>query len=274
MSCDDMWIIHYWMLEKGLPPELDGSRSIHISTLRRPGRRKAQWISILRGHSHLFALMQIARSVPLSDGCGSSLSSSLDDEAEMWITEWGFPVGQQVKNGLLLSEDMVAAFVPRAFITAASAGVKVLCWFSSQDSVDGPMGLRGNDGKRRKAFGAFRTMTEQIGDYTLVRQVIGQDHPTTGVQAYLFRGAKGNKLVIWSVDDEMRVLLGPSDGSAIRVNDVQGKALKVNADKDGRVRVVVGAKPIYVSGISGEVLVKPVRSAPKAPANLRKEDRP
>jgi hypothetical protein len=125
----------------------------------------------------------------------------------MWITEWGFGVGQEVKNGLLLSEDMVAAFVPRAFIAAASAGVKVLCWFSSQDSVDGPMGLRRNDGNRRKAFGAFRTMTEQIGDYTLVRQVLGQDHLTSGVQAYLFGIDDDNKLVIWKIDGEVSVVL-------------------------------------------------------------------
>ena len=70
------------------------------------------------------------------------------------------------------------------------------------------------------------------------------------------------------------MILGGSEGSAIRANDVQGKAIAANADADGRVRLVVGAEPIYVSGIAGEVSVKPVARAPKAPANLRKEDRP
>ena len=45
-------------------------------------------------------------------------------------------------------------------------------------------------------------------------------------------------------------------------------------DADGRVRLVVGAEPIYVSGVSGEVLVEPVERAPKAPANLKIQDRP
>ena len=122
-------------------------------------------------------------------------------------------------------EDTVAAFLPRAFISAAAAGVRVLCWFSSRDSVDGPMGVTSNEGKHRKAFGAFRTMTEQIGDYVLDRQLVGQDNPTSGIQAYLFRGPKGNKLVVWSVDDKIPVILGGSEGSAIRANDVQGKAI-------------------------------------------------
>ena len=135
------------------------------------------------------------------------------------------------------------------------------------------MGLTSNEGKHRKAFGAFRTMTEQIGDYVFDRQVVGQDNPTSGIQAYLFRGPQGSKLVVWSVDDKIPVILGGGKGSAIRVNDVQGKTIKANADADGRVRLVVGAEPIYLSGIAGEVSVKPVERAPKAPANL-KQDRP
>ena len=32
--------------------------------------------------------------------------------------------------------------------------METVLWFSSYDDGDGPMGLRSNDGKRRKAFGA------------------------------------------------------------------------------------------------------------------------
>ena len=35
------------------------------------------------------------------------------------------------------------------------------------------MGLTANDGKRRKSYYAFKTMSEQLGDYVLVRQVAG-----------------------------------------------------------------------------------------------------
>jgi hypothetical protein len=80
--------------------------------------------------------------------------------------------------------------------------------------------------------------------------------------------------LVWSVDDKIPVIVGGSKGSAIRAKDVQGKAIAANADADGRVRLVVGAEPIYVSGVSGEVLVEPVERAPKAPANLKIQDRP
>ena len=184
---DDMWVIHYWFLEKGLPSNLDGL-AFH------PYVNNVPEIAAVRQDTDW------ARPFTLVDADGSFKSavrrlreqcqSKMGRVPELWITEWGFPVGGKLPNGTI-SEDTVAAFLPRAFITAAAAGVRALCWFSSQDSVDGPMGLRSNDGKLRKAFGAFRTMTEQIGDHVLVRQVMGQDHPTSGVQAYLFRGAQG-----------------------------------------------------------------------------------
>jgi hypothetical protein len=128
------------------------------------------------------------------------------------------------------------------------------------------MGLRTNDGKRRKAFGAYRTMTEQIGDYTLVRQVIGQDHPTSGVQAYLFRGAKDNKLVIWNIDGEASVALDHLENAKIEVRDTQGESLTVNRSKDGLVRLVARPAPIYVAGVPANVSLK---LSPKSPRNFR-----
>jgi hypothetical protein len=53
------------------------------------------------------------------------------------------------------------------------------------DGPDGPMGLLAKDGRKRKPYYAFKTMSEQLGEYTLVRQVAGVTHPTKGVQARL-----------------------------------------------------------------------------------------
>lgn len=258
---DDMWIIHYWFLEKGLPPNLDGV-AFHPYVNNAPEiaavRHDTDWASP-------FTLVD-------TDGSFKSAVRRLREQCqskmgrvpELWITEWGFPVGEKLPNGTI-SEDMVAAFLPRAFITAAAAGVRALCWFSSQDSVDGPMGLRSNDGKLRKAFGAFRTMTEQIGDHVLARQVMGHDHPTSGIQAYLFRGAQGDKLVAWSVDDRFLLHLEGSEASDIRVSNVQGEALRINATDDGNVELTVASEPVYVSGITGNVSLAPIGRAPKAP---------
>jgi hypothetical protein len=256
MTCDDMWIIHYWMLEKGLPQKLDAI-SFHpyindscVGPEEGAIEPTTSWtqpfICIDADRSFSSAVRRLREQAQLK----------LGRSPEMWITEWGFAVGQKVKNGVILSEDMVAAFVPRAFISAASAGVQVLCWFSTQDSVDGPMGLRTNDGKRRKAFGAYRTMTRQIGHYTLERQIVGQDKPTSGVQAHLFRSDKDNKLVIWNIDGEASVVLDNVANARIEVRDIQGKRLAVNQNKDGLVRLSVTPAPIYVAGVPTNVTLK------------------
>jgi hypothetical protein len=121
----------------------------------------------------LFAQMEVDASVSPPRDC-EQCQLKLARSAQMWITEGVFGVGQQVKNGVISSEDMAAAFVARAFISARAS-------LAHKNSVDGAMGLRGNDGK--KASRASRTMTKQVGKYTVLRQV---DH-LTGVRPNLFR---------------------------------------------------------------------------------------
>ena len=83
---------------------------------------------------------------------------------------------------------------------SAAAGVETVLWFSSYDSVDGPMGLRSNDGKKRKSFGAFRTMTRKLGAFTLGKHLIGGDHRSSGVQVYQFNHPSGGKHVPLDID--------------------------------------------------------------------------
>src|SRR4029077_19457519 len=125
---------------------------------------------------------------------------------------------------------------------------------------------RGNHGKRRKAFGAMRTMTREIGDYVLVRQVMGQDRPTAGVQAYLFRGEDDNKLVIWNIDGDRSVLIDNLANAKIEVRDVQRRPVTLKYGDDGTVTLLVNREPIYVSGVSADVSPK---IAPAVPRNLR-----
>ena len=144
---------------------------------------------------------------------------------------------------------MVAAFVPRAFNSAASAGVEVPCWFSSQDSVDGAMGLRNNDGKRRKAFGALQTLTREIGGYVFVR-VVGQDHPTVGVPSLSVSWARmNNKLVIWNIDGDSSVVFENLANAKIEVRDVQRLPVTVKYGDDGAVKLLANRAPIYVAAV-------------------------
>jgi hypothetical protein len=266
LDCDDMWAIHYSFLDKGLPTNLDGL-AFHPYVNDVPEKTavmyRTNWVPyqlVDQDQKFRSAARRLREHAVLRMG----------RTPELWITEWGWPVGGKMGNGTI-SEDMVAAFLPRAFITAAAAGVRTLCWFSSQDSVDGPMGLRSNDGRQRKAFGAFRTMTEQIGAARLVGQLSGGDHLTSGVQAYLFRGDEGrNKLVAWNIDGEIALLLGNIPNvNDIQAIDVNGQSVAVSLAEDGRPKLSVSPAPIYISGLPAGVspdLAEPAtKNAPEVP---------
>ena len=128
------------------------------------------------------------------------------------------------------------------------------------------MGLRNNDGKRRKAFGALQPLTREIGGHVFVRQFIGQDHPTVGVQAYLFRGEDDNKLVIWNTDGDSSVVCENLANAKIEVRDVQRLPVPVRYGDDGTVKLLVNRAPIYVAGVPADVAL---RISPTAPRNVR-----
>ena len=95
---------------------------------------------------------------------------------------------------------------------------------------------------------------------------MGQDRPTAGVQAYLFRGEDDNKLVIWNIDGDRSVLIDNLANAKIEVRDVQRRPVTVKYGDDGTVTLLVNREPIYVSGVSADVSLK---ISPTSPRNLR-----
>ena len=114
---DDMWVLHYWFLEKGLPPDLDGV-AFHPYVNNVP---EIAAVSPDKDWAKPFTLVDADRSFNsavrrLREQCQLKMGRV----PELWITEWGWPPKGTV------SEGMVAAFLPRAFITSAAAGVEAL----------------------------------------------------------------------------------------------------------------------------------------------------
>jgi len=245
LSDDDMWILHYWFLEAGLPRELDGFAFHPYNGSNNPEKAAVDfytdWVKP-------FTVVDADRSF------GSAVRrlreqglAKLGKSPEMWITEWGWMIGGNAGKGEV-SEEALAGFLPRAFIMAEAAGVQVMCWFSAQDTVDGAMGLTANDGKRRKSYYAFKTLSEQLGDYVLVRQVAGAEHPTSGVQAFLFRGERDDKLVVWNIDGTRQqfALHGAT------ATDALGQPVPlepVEPGHPGGARISFGSAPVYISGV-------------------------
>lgn len=116
------------------------------------------------------------------------------------------------------------------------------------------MGLRGNDGKHRKSFDSFKTMTGQLGALRLAQHLIGAGHLSSGVQAYEFQSATNSKLVLWNIDGEITYLAKRNGNVPVRIFDVQGQSLPVKYAKDGRVQLPLSQAPIYISGVSGDAL--------------------
>ncbi len=245
LTDDDMWIIHYWFLEAGLPRNLDGF-AVHPYAPRGPEKAavdsNTDWclpFHVVDDQSSFASGVQYLR---------NQGRTKLGRSPEIWVTEWGWKIGEKTPRGPV-TEEMLAALLPRAFITAASAGVEAMLWFSAQDTVDGEMGLSDNTGRRRMSYFAFRALSQQLGDYVLVRQMAGAANPTTGVQAFLFRNNRDYKLVIWNLDTEQRevVLSGPFQNA--RANDALGQPVPMSRDGRSPPKLVLGPSPVYVSGL-------------------------
>ncbi|MFZ5890677.1 MAG: hypothetical protein ACOY0T_06465 [Myxococcota bacterium] len=245
LSDDDMWIIHYWYLEQGLNKAIDGF-AFHPYTLSWPERaavdQSTDWV---RPFTVVDADASFQSAVRRLRAQGKL---KLGKTPEMWVTEWGWAIGQQSPLGPI-SEELLAAWLPRAYVSAAAVGVKAVCWFSARDSVDGPMGLMTNDGRRRRPFYALKNMVRELGHSALVKHVWGAEHLTSGLQGFLFRNSHDARLVVWNADSGSLRLRLTAELSGATVVDVIGQAVTPALDEAGVSYVTVSGAPIYLSAL-------------------------
>ncbi len=248
---EDVWTCHYWYLEGNLDKRLDGF-AIHPYTFHgyTPGPEKVHfspndswikpWTIIDDDRSNRSCMRRLR----------AQYMEKIGRPMEMYITEWGHPVGGKgFTPGTKMTEDDIAAYLPRAYINGAAAGARATCWHVSQDMGDGPMGLIRNDQTKRKTYYALKTMVEQLGDYHLVKQIAGADNSTTGIQAYLFEGDAGYKLVVWNIGDPVKVEFLSGSSAPLRTYDNFGKSIPLRFAKDGPPILSLGRAPIYIEGI-------------------------
>jgi len=257
LSDEDCTILHYRLLEAGLPRELDGfafhpylSRKNTNPELAKEGYG-APWERPFTLTDEDYSFRSMVRRLREQG------EAKLGKTPGLWITEFGCPVQKNVNDNVTFelgstSEEGLAAILVRAFIGAEAAGVKVMTWFSFWDGPDGPMGLLAKDGRKRKSYYAFETMSRQLGEYTLVRQVAGGGHLTTGVQAYLFRKGGEWKLVTWAIDGPTWKLALTGALREAQAKDVLGGTVDAGNDSAGVRQLELGMSPLYLSGVRGE----------------------
>jgi hypothetical protein len=244
LSDDDMWVIHYWYLEAGLPRDLGGFAFHPYAAVPEVAAvaHDTDW-------TRPFTTVDVDRSF------GSAVRrlreqgrAKLGHEPSMWATEWGWPSDGVGQGGTNTTAEDVARFLPRAFVLAAAAGVKATCWFSSQDSVDGPMGLTTNAREARPAYVAYRAMNRLIGPLVLKSKIHGLASPTSGVQAFRFEGGGLVRVVAWAVDGSFELRI-PKKLSGVSASDIYGQAIAATVTADSVV-IPLGPSPVYLQGLS------------------------
>lgn len=248
LSDDDMWVLHYWFLEAGLPAELDGF-AFHPYVNESAAGPEVTAVTSTTEWTRPFTVVDADRSfVSAVRRLREQGLAKLGRQPQLWVTEWGWTMGQKTPYGPV-TEDMLAGLLPRAFIVAEAAGIEGLCWFSSQDSVDGPIGLIANDGRKRKSYFAFKTMAEQLGDFEYLSQRLGANHPSTGVQAHLFRNGARHKLALWSIEPTPRLLVLPDAMPEVSAVDALGRDVPLESTPNFARGLRFSSAPIYLSGI-------------------------
>ncbi|MFT4103193.1 MAG: hypothetical protein QM674_19595 [Burkholderiaceae bacterium] len=258
MTDDDMWVLHYWFLDKGLPPALDGFAFHPYTTLEPEKTAVAADTEWTAPHQVVDADRSFRSAVRRLREQGER---HLGRTPRLWITEWGYAAGPP-SDPDRFDPQTVAAYLPRAYVTAFAAGIETTFWFSAFDAVDGPMGLIDLDGRRRPAYRALATLTRQLGAYRFVRQW-GDGRAMQPRQAYLFRHGDRYRVVLWRFADADAPSTARLDipgldllslrigaGVAARAVDLFGRPIAEPAP-DGpdeqRLDVPLGGAPVYLS---------------------------
>jgi hypothetical protein len=267
---EDAWVTHYWYLEKGLPSDIDGF-AVHPYPAKAP-------IPEITPMSHDIEWARPFQTVDPDRSFRSAArrlreqaKSKLGRSPQVWITEIGFKIGEDTLAGRM--DDLhMAAFLPRVYVVAAAAGIGATCWFSARDVVDGPVGLLDNHAKRRLAYATYRTMARELGELTLTTQLVGNEHPTTGLQAFVFRGPRGERTVAWNIDGPGELVLSPKAKGSLRVRDAFGVEQSPKREGDSYV-LNIGFEPVYIDGLRiGEEALR-LRPHPGQPVDRGRADK-
>lgn len=192
---DDMWVVHYHFLEKGLPKALDGF-AVHPYT----GGGPPELTAVYHDTDWTRPYQVVDQDRSFESAVRRLKEQGLKKMGKIpgiWVTEWGWRVGEHSSNGPL-SESKIAIYLPRAFILAANAHVEGMCWFSSMDGPDGPMGLKTNDGRKRPAYDAFLKMSQTLSKTRFSCELKQEINSTR--RAFAFKNDNSDDWVIASWD--------------------------------------------------------------------------
>jgi len=251
LTDEDVVPNHYYFIKAGLPRELDGY-SVHYPSVDGVPEKS----SFTNDQEFVRPLIVVDKDKSVRSELRrlrEAGAAAIGREPQIWILEWGTPVDENVTVNVQhhtgVAENDVAVMLARAFITAEANGVQVVAWFSAYDGPDGPFGLQANDLRPRLAYYTYKTLSEQLGDFTRVRQLAGNATPASGTQAYLYRRGAEQKIAVWRIDGPAQSLALTGALAGVRVIDKLGKVVDVPEDARGVRQLPIGPSVQYLCGL-------------------------
>lgn len=173
-----------------------------------------------------------------------------NDGRPIWLTELGWE-----SHGDPESEQIQARLLVQCFTTALTLkymGVEKIFWYCIKDWGGPGYGLLREDGSRKPAFFAYKTMTNHLAgaDYA------GKLDLGESVRCYVFRRKKrlpGIVAVLFSIDKQEHELTLDVGSRRVAIFDLMDKRQVVDSS-GGRLHMTCRPDPVFLEGLGEGVL--------------------
>ena len=247
---------HYWFLELGLPENLDGV-AVHPYNHGSSGPEtncwgpETEWLKPFHVIDEDWSMRSLYRNMR------SQYTKQLGHTPEIWSTEWGYHLGGKFNGDEKITEEIVAAFLPRAYIISAAENVRCLNWYVL--NFDEQYNLVDNNWRERLSYQAFKVMSKQLGPCRLLRQINGYDHPTKGVQAFLFEGPMRYQIAAWCIEGPQQVTIETNSSWPMKVIDNLGNPAEIRYNEEQLAVITLSRAPVYITGIDSDCEIKAIQ---------------
>jgi len=190
-------------------------------------------------------------------------------------TESGRMSDNEVIWGMPTSLERQARYVPVLFVRSLAADLKAVFWYAMMDYGGLGYGLLTAANEPKKAYWAYKTLTEEMADFTYQRELTVTDTSSVDIEGHVFEGTSGReKWVVYlpphkeeggittrqmnfpfsrirRVEHEKYEGISgtPISGAVKEITD--GDPDDLGPAGDGEITLQITLDPIYVEDISG-----------------------
>ncbi|MCX7598583.1 MAG: hypothetical protein N2512_06900, partial [Armatimonadetes bacterium] len=174
-----------------------------------------------------------------------TLRATMDAWADLpkpiWLNEVGWSTGDPG-----ITEEIQARLLVQCFVSAIARrdlGIERVFWYCVKDWGGPGHGVYGDDGRKKPAWYAYRTMVHSLSGRTCLGPVKVPDP----ARAYAFGNDGATAVVvIWSADLESHEILLPLGAEPVRMWDMMGNRLEPGRYTEGQLALLARPEPTYL----------------------------